>query len=475
MIYTNVFTVDQVFEGEDEGIYQGYGKVSSYLRKFNINRQIREEAWDHLVDSNVWIQVTMTEQSPLVDHFRFSAAWYPYLTFPSNRAPLEARRRLAAKVAIGFAMGDPWVKRWRNGRVDHHIEHRMDNRKDAPLVSVIFAYHTLTYGAFISALARDPHGFTVGPSQPTLACPQKFNKLLAPLCLLRAGGAGRISGVDRTVLQPIQKAMNQHWCKHESVVTIVEMVKDRAWYQNQGRTAEHRGRYSDAMCYYWLGSTEERAPSDAFAEGSPEYNTLSACDTDLRIGVSRCAHRHVANAKRSAAPVEIDYTHLAWVARQGAEAAGEAMARFVGLTDEQRREAHLYSAFNYLHQGKHLDAAHDLFYAQQVDPSYDIPESFVDEEDRVAYEQVKKHLGRKAFELAEHDIPLLDSPWKGDPDLWLAWNRHHRFLMKQFQQRYDQGPDGPEDLAPRYALQGITWTFDDDGKLITSVSRVPGN
>ncbi|KAK8135524.1 hypothetical protein PG984_003464 [Apiospora sp. TS-2023a] len=285
MIYSIVVTVDQTFESEDEHTYQGYENVMTHIGKFRLNRQIWGEVWEHLVKSNVWVQVTMTKHSPLVEHFRYDASWYPYLQLPSSRAPLETRRLLAESVAIGFSAGQSWVANWPNFRVDHRVDHRIS----APLATVFFVYHPLTYGAFISALAHARHhGFAVKPSQATLACKKRFNKLVAPLCLLQAEGKAKLSGVERTALQPIQEAMNRPSFNH---LSMAEIVRNRVHYRDQGRTAELRGHFSDAMCYYWLGTTKERSPRNFFPEATPEYNSLSALDTELRIGFSRSAHK----------------------------------------------------------------------------------------------------------------------------------------------------------------------------------------
>ncbi|KAK7954732.1 hypothetical protein PG988_015426 [Apiospora saccharicola] len=220
------------------------------------------------------------------------------------------------------------------------------------------------------------------------------------------------------------------------------------------------------MCHYWLGTTEERSPLNFYPEATPGYNSLSARDTDLRIGFSRSAHRYEANLMKRVAPSKIQRSpYLIWVTFRGAERATDAMQGFVGLTEKQRREAHLYRAFNCFHHGDYREAARDPFYAQQVDASYDISASLLDEEDRDIYEQIEKCAVFDDFSLAEHHVPLLDSPWKGDPHLWIDTNAHHRVLMKLFPQRYDKGPDGelggtPENLASRYALEGITWRHD---------------
>ncbi|KAK7965871.1 uncharacterized protein PG986_000148 [Apiospora aurea] len=129
--------------------------------------------------------------------------------------------------------------------------------------------------------------------------------------------------------------------------------------------------------------------------------------------------------------------------------------RFVGLTDRQRSDAHLYRAFQHHHRDEHLDAARNLVYAKEVDPTRDV-RADLDDDDR----------GPQGFKLVERKVPLVGK-WKGDPAVWSMWESDHRIVMKLFRQRHNEGPDGdaggtPEDLTSQYANLGITWEYDDD-------------
>lgn len=113
----------------------------------------------------------------------------------------------------------------------------------------------------------------------------------------------------------------------------------------------------------------------------------------------------------------------------------------------------------------------DLFFAKEADPSCDLFEILTDEHDKHLYRLTEKRASRPLrLQLDEHEILLLKSPWKGDPDLWRAWNGTHAMLMRLFRQRCSQGSDGevggiPEDFSIEYAFLGITWVRKEDGDL----------
>ncbi|KAK8017371.1 hypothetical protein PG993_013697 [Apiospora rasikravindrae] len=451
LIYSHVVTVDQVFEGDRTGNYNDYRTLPSDMESFRINRQIWAEVWDHLITSNIWVEVSTNER--LAGFFSYQAFWYPCSRFPSSLASPEHIKHLADAVAIRFEM-----------------EGASDSKE-----TIIFAYHPLTYGSFLSALSdavTSQEGVSVQPSTRTLQCDQRFAKLVTPLCTLCGQGRASFLGTEDapTTLQQIQESMNRPEFDADSIDGI---MMNRQHYLDQGRTAELRGRFSDAMCQYWLGCTSQPAPEDYFAEGTPEWNSIYAMDTELRIRFSRNAHRYLASQKDTAARCNIDGEHETWIANMAEEASTDALEQFVGLSDRQRSEAHLYRAFIFLHQGQYYCAAEDLFYAKEADLSRDLATDLEDEYDRAAYEAIQRRPGPQGFKLAEQDLPLLGT-WKGDPYiLKTVWNGNHVILMKLLRQRHNRGPEGeeggePQDLAPQYALQDFTWEHKDNGEIKVS-------
>ncbi|KAK8066870.1 hypothetical protein PG997_013617 [Apiospora hydei] len=452
-IYRYTVTVDQAFEGGNQRSFRirGYKDAPHQIQKFRINRQIWAEVWDYLIKSNIWVEVEMFDHTPIAALFRGRNFWSPYHQFPSQLALSDHINRLAEDVAIRFSMED----------TDGHMSanHRS---------SVTFAYHPSTYGTVIRALSFKSgtryQGFTAQLHPTTVSCGRRFEKLLTPLCSLRGQGLVSFSGIDEypAKLRLIQEQMNR---PPLDATSIDDVMMEGQHYLKEGRTAELRGRFSDAMCQYCLGTVAHDWPDWYFADGTPESNSLDALMVELFIGFSRNAHKHVASVKKMDSPSSIDGKHLNWIAELGIDHSVSAM-RFVGLTDRQRSDAHLYRAFNHHHRDEHLEAARDLVYATEVDPTLDVRADLDDEYDRAAYDAIQQRPGPQGFKLVECELPLIGK-WKGDPAVWAMWEADHCIVMKLFRQRHNEGPDGeaggtPEDLTFQYANLGITWEYDDE-------------
>ncbi|KAK8066868.1 hypothetical protein PG997_013615 [Apiospora hydei] len=228
---------------------------------------------------------------------------------------------------------------------------------------------------------------------------------------------------------------------------------------------------------------------------------MSDIETELGLDFSRAAHKHLAplmNQPTSSCCTVRGARHVGQVAYRAREVAQSALQNFVGLTDRQRREAHLYRAFHHLYCAEYtmgvladaerrgheialktrmdlehtagldyFDAAQDLYYASQVDPEHDLLAD-LDQNDRDACARIKQRPGPQAFEVAEHKVPLLPDG-KGDPRLWNSWDWNERVLMKLFRLRKNIGPDGgpgtPEDLALEYEDEKIAWEYENDGAI----------
>ncbi|KAK7910701.1 hypothetical protein PG985_013182 [Apiospora marii] len=460
MIYSYFVTVDQVFDGEREGNFESYGNMASTVSGLSVNRQIRAEVWDYLIKSNIWIEVDVAIGLPLESHFRHAASYYPYLRFPTDRAPTEILMALADEVAMRMFVS-------RNGEKESHWRLDCHNVPCRVWETYIFAYHPLTFGAFIDASSFFWNTMQLNPR--TLHCGSRFSKLLTPLRTMRHMSRVTFIGVD-VEGWPVLRALQEATIRPATGLgRIDELLAHKQHYRDQGHLAELRGRHSDAMCQYWLAITDTRVPRKYYDEATPEYNSLCSADTEMRIGFARSAHRYVCKLKAKAAPHEIDVPHLNWIVTLGLETSTDALERFVGLTDGQRREAHIYQAFHLLHQGNHLEASSQLFYAKEVDPLFNLVESLTDKRDKQAYHLIQDRPGPQGFKLTKIRLPLIGE-WKGDPVLCRTWHRVHLFMMQLFRQRHNVGPDGeiggtPENLALRYAVNGIRWYHDDDGDL----------
>ncbi|KAK8002394.1 CDP-alcohol phosphatidyltransferase class-I family [Apiospora arundinis] len=482
-IYSYLLTADPVFEFKEKGnkydVFEGIVDFDfNDVYSFHINRQIWSEAWDHLLRSNVWIQATSNGPS-FKQHIQESDdAWCLKLQFPCRHVPLEYQRRLAGEVAINIQM----------------------NKATQPDETLVIAYHPLAYGEFVQNLywaniLYQTLDIQLNPSAVD-DC-YKFGRLVQPLTIARGFHRADFSGVEvqkHSALQAVSQAMIR---LHPDPDDVEDCIEAKQLYLAQGRIAEQHGNFSEAMCQFWLGIARTYIPQEVHNLASPKCNTLMELDTDLNIGLSRSAHKHVFGVKKRAPGCDIDASHIEFVMERGMRAAVDALGDFVGLTDHQRCEGHLYLALNTLHyaddvsaliDSKHastkltgrpepgsdeddilkwennvsswyLDAARDIYFASQLDPWNTILLG-LDQDDRATIEKMQKRPGPQAFELGEAEVPLLGE-WKGDPRLWDRWDDGHRVLMKQFRLRYNVGPDGepgqPEDLVVRYAAKGVTW------------------
>ncbi|KAK8135528.1 glucose receptor git3 protein [Apiospora sp. TS-2023a] len=456
-IYSYFVTVDQVFDGEYEGNYGGHGDVASVISRLRVNRQIWAEVWNYLIGSNIWIEVDIETRSPMEAHFRNNASWYPYLRFPTRLAPVDVSERLANEVGIRISISE-------NGKPQPVTYERE---------SYIFAYHPLTYGALVQAIISPPTSFrslTTRFNPLTLRCASRFAKLLTPLDNVYGLHRPMLTGVDGW---PVLQTLRVFIARCTIGPRLIDgMLERKRHYRDQGHLAEQRGRHSDAMCQYWLGITDTLTrPGRHYGVGTSAFNSLCDVDTDMFIGFARTAHRHVFQLTATVSRSDINIAHLKWIIKLGLDTSSDAITKFVGLSDRQRRQAHLYRAFHRLFQGNDYAASYHLFYAKEAHPSVDLLECLTNNHDKDAYHLIQNQPGPQAYVLAEHRIPLVGT-WRGAPAVWTSWHPVSRLMMQLFRQRYHEGPHGkgyrfpsPMELAPKYAHYGIEWTHEDDGSM----------
>lgn len=348
---------------------------------------------------------------------------------------------------------------------------------------------------------------TIKPSPVTMPGSARFAKLIGPMSTMR--GLNNVSFVgiaDSPAIQALEKDMKLPFDSE------LEVIKNQKYILDQGRAAEVNGCYAAAMRHYesdldhgsrkpWksVKLTELRSQ---LVEGSPACNSLSHIRTEMCIGFSRSAHKFVAEIRKLAPddPLHtIDGIGM-WIGKS-IHWAREAFA-FDGMTDLQRREAHIYSAFAFQAEGEFMEnipwerrysapisqypfqahwyspvdfwddgrdsyeaAAKNLFYAREVDPSYDILEH-LDEDGKAMCGKIQPP-PPEGFELVERKIPLMED-WRGDPEVWNEWCRKGSPRMKKlFEQRHvvDSGaePESRDDLRAQYSAVGVTWDNADPG------------
>ncbi|KAK7911150.1 hypothetical protein PG985_013631 [Apiospora marii] len=451
MVYNYFVSVDQHFKWNED-------YIPLTCPVLQINRQIRAEAWDRLIRSNVWIRVTM---SSIPDY-----NWVPQACLLHHRAPIQYWDRLDRAVAVHLRLtGD-------TAAVEDH--------------TFTFAYHPFTYGLFVHEISRSHWEYTGLSVEVKCATFKRVSKLIMPLSSVRDYRSVEARGkLNDDALQRLADQIRR------TSNTIKDLVAIKDCYRRLGRRAERDGRHSDAISNYLLGIEATWDKADRFPRGSPEDNSINHINSDCFIAYSRNAHRHITGLKTRAPPVALMETATKSLLVEIIGSCSHALA-FVGVTELQRCEAHLYRAFAFYHYAEchgplldrddsrqldredpsvspcrvqygdcYLDAARCLFYAREVDCWEDVLAG-LDEDDLRVLEAIQGRPGPQAFELVERQIPLV-GPWRGDPDLWNGWPRHEGILMALFRRRHDKGPDGddgvPPDLRSEYLGHGISWSY----------------
>ncbi|KAK8001655.1 hypothetical protein PG991_013877 [Apiospora marii] len=518
-IYSYFLVADMNWFSEVERHNQAWWTDHSIVQ---INQQTRAEAWDYLVKRNLWVRVTLDKtlskarRHYLPDIFaerlklylEFSSSnrrsdessfcwrlYQPYFPLCEGGPPGKSSEVLASEATVSLWLGETYDPR-SNAAAD----------ENSTQISFMFAYEPRRHNIFIRELlsyASEYKSMTIQPNLVTVPGSERFAKLIEPMSTMRGLDNVLFVGIsDCPTLQALGRDMKPPFDSE------LEVIKNQKYVLEQGRAAELRGCYAAAMRFYefdldwtpelwmsWKSMKLEELRSQ-LVDGSPVNNSLSHIRTEMCIGFSRSAHKFVTELRKRApdGPLHtLDGIGL-WIGKS-IHWAREAFA-FDGMTDLQRRQAHLYSAFAFQAEAEFMEnipweqrywapissypfqyhwhspvdfwddgrdsyeaAAKNLFYAKEVDISYDILEH-LDEEDRAICGKIQSP-PPEGFELAERKIPLMDD-WKGDPEIWKEWCRKGSPRMKKlFEQRHivDSGtePESRDDLVARYSAVGVTW------------------
>ncbi|KAK6833428.1 hypothetical protein PG995_013173 [Apiospora arundinis] len=472
-----------------------------------INQQIRAEAWDYLIRSNIWILVTFPigqAPSTLPSHMSMShhplmyETWQSQPHFPYYKAPSEYAQQLVRGAAASI---------WLNN-AGHTTQDTISDTQRAHR-TVMFAYKPSRYGIFIQQLLNFTtvytwnklKGFVVKASPIVQPGSAEFRKLIEPLRALRGLEGVEFHGVANCpALRDLSRQIRHRFNSIEELLTI------QKFYWHQGREAELGGCYSDAICHYQTGVGDMyqkeytwtfhmlRRLRGELLEGSPEYNSLFHIRLDTYIGLSRCAHKYLLQLKNVSASYHLQAASviersITW-ARQACQ--------FAGMTQPQLREVHLYTAFalqykaelmncrpddkafgericrsrHYIYSPEDFDEGFDkacenaskhLFFAKKIDPAYDVLEG-LDEEDKATYLKIREPPA-EGFEFLEREIPLMGT-WRVDPQVWTWWIEEGgcHWMKKLLARRHvvDSGRAETEDeseIAAQYAAEGISWNF----------------
>ncbi|KAK7955140.1 hypothetical protein PG988_015834 [Apiospora saccharicola] len=321
LVYIYFISIDQHFRWDDHRRWYAE-RIPFDSAILQINRQIREEAWDCLIRSNVWIRWI----KPSIDGYD----WYPQPCLQKRPYPAQYLGMIRNNVAVNFRSTEATP-----ATEDHEI---------------IFIYHPFTYGLFIHDISKSHGVFSGLAVEVNPAISQRrsmFTKLIEPLYSVRDHHDVTITGLgDRTTCQ----ALTHQMCRASN--TIEELVAVKECYQNLGRRAERDGRYSDAISSFALGIEATYDTADQFPQGSPEGNTLSHINSDSFIAYSRNIYKHIRWLKATAPRAELLETATKSLLLEAIDATSFAMA-FVGVTDHQRCEAHLRRAFAFYYYAEY--------------------------------------------------------------------------------------------------------------------------
>ncbi|KAK8066729.1 hypothetical protein PG997_013476 [Apiospora hydei] len=148
--------------------------ISPLLRiPLEINRQIRDEAWDYMARGNLWIRVTTD--------FHDDSGWTPLVRMLHYQIPNKYSKRLDNEVAVHF-------------RLDVGNRRVPDDG-----FSFTFAYHPLAYGAFVQDISQfgvNDLNLTVEVNPTMIKRPSVFSKTIEPLSPTRGLRNVSFTGMD---------------------------------------------------------------------------------------------------------------------------------------------------------------------------------------------------------------------------------------------------------------------------------------
>lgn len=487
IIYGNLLTLDRTFEHRLD--------PTNWARKFPglalmaVNRQLRAEALDTIVSSNVWIHVTIL--SDIRDELPVMMKQVHNHDDPLLSQAVRQRMMTAATVHMRF--GEQCRRESKYGYL------RGGNlRQD----SFMFALHPTTFGFFVNDIAAtvlmsDKYkcgDITIDLNILTRVTTPKpiqymLDQILHPLARV-VRGAKRVSvwGVCARELMASPFANGLANTMKQDTASFYSMTKILLLFGREGRQALEAGDYGEAMRLFWTGTdaySRFMCPlSNPLGLNSPQSNSLIHVALSLHRDFSEAAFRHFEQCRKEFDGKVVGHVQDYLVDK--AIACAHRALEFEGITDMQRRLGHLRRGLAFQNKGDYMaeyhsmpksrrpkltskmwtephrphecytEAARDFYYAIQVHPANQSVSRLT-----TLYERMCKKIGRPVdlgFEVKEIQLPLIGL-WRGDPRLLEMWGREKYLLMKLARQRINEN-FGEEMLdhqwlKAQYASQGI--------------------
>ncbi|KAM0808414.1 putative Transcription factor domain-containing protein [Seiridium cardinale] len=481
-IYGFLLTVDQSTEHKVHPAR--WEKNFEGIVLLGVNRQIRAEAWETIINTNAWIQVHIHNQP--------NEPVKPGLCNTSNPEPMRAQPYFM----YGNYPPERASQLKSSARLTIHLGKDLRNKsllkKPRKTTHLLFAYQPKQWAFFVNMLAAKVHeweGIRIKTNSGT-DCTLKSSgpgakEILEPLSLIR--------GVKRASVCTTEEGSELL----ASIMTTpirsdFEIMSILLRLQKSGDNCLKAGNCLNAMKYYWQGT-------DAYSEfllrrskelgapyGSPQSNSMMAVEIELHSSFLLATNRLVKKRKEATGRV---FGQIEFYLLDNAIISGGSSLKFEGITDTQRRlihfrrgiasmnkatwldermrtdisDANVKRQYGILRKACYEDAAKDFFYAKQID-GLSGSDRLTELYDEMCVE-IKRD-PRKGFELASVHIPVVGD-WSGDPRVLRRWGAQ-AVCMKMCRQRITSKMGETMDhqeLVSRYMQEGIIWHYTEDGTI----------
>jgi hypothetical protein len=312
-------------------------------RLLRVNHQVRAEAFDVLLKSNIWIVVTVCSEqerfvkSDLLEVLRGARA-QPVLELRGNSMSL-IEKEAAAKFWIGEGCGEGLVA-------------------SAPQWSRCFAYSRRAYGFFVITLLADAEHYKTMTitfnKQPATHIKKYLKQLIEPLFIVRGLEMLSLEDNDEHLGPGLGAAMTT------KIKNGLQVAKILHGYKTQGGACFKAGDFVLAAYFYEFGlkawplhkTLSKALPRPSRAETNEILNIVIDLFNNSNLSV---------NALVAVRRDKLSRRILGITPRQldAAISTGDASLSWMGMTDEQRVEAHECRAVAYENRADYKEQHHN--------------------------------------------------------------------------------------------------------------------
>ncbi|KAI3400796.1 hypothetical protein diail_2005 [Diaporthe ilicicola] len=491
------------------------------LNLLSVNKEIRQAAWNFLVENNVWLRVKF--ESRTVEGFRSIPStllrlmngnrlfdFKPGLTQPSFMPSYFGQKmcdQLTKSIAVEFRLSPS------ESVGDSLATPKVD-------VAVTFAFHAQRYRELIRDLAetvKEWKRMTVEVNHEQI---YKFSDMITVVVGQIIHGVGEVREADRVDFPRLQEDhidpavdFDAIARKMTSTIPPLEIHSRLLKYQILGlefaRDHHHIKAFSTfhdgflAYGHYQANKMNRPRPAD----GSIESNMIMHEVAETKSLMAETMNREIARRlsmchSEHTGPHPFEYDMQGLYLNNALGCAHDAL-RWVGITDTQRFYGHHHSAVAFAnmadfltalravvpkpeqprflssvnHQWRdagecYIEAAQHAFFAIHAAglAGVDAPQQLLDDTHALRRRLCAKfgpetpaHLVRQP-EMAKMEVPMV-GPWEGDPRLVTIWDPALMALMALFRRRDCSNPADSARLEERLRKMGYNWVYDVRGHI----------